>query len=69
MNISVHKAWKLSASHDERQILTELRAVCTLGEGWGCILEPVWWPFILVIRTSHTYQQSAVCSYVLELFH
>jgi hypothetical protein len=70
MNISFHKAWKLPASHDERQRLTELRAVCTLEVGWGgCILEPAWQPFVLVISTSHTYQQSAVCSYVLELFH
>jgi len=34
MNISFHKAWRLPASHDERQRLTELRAVCTLEVGW-----------------------------------
>jgi hypothetical protein len=35
MHISFHKAWKLSALHDEGQSLTELRAVCTLGVEWG----------------------------------
>jgi len=35
MNISFHKAWKLSASYDERQILTELESSLHIGGGVG----------------------------------